>query len=141
MTRPIAFVFLCFAFGAMPALAVDPTPAPAEAAPTTPATPQPSSDTKPPSQPAAATPPVSSASAAKAKASQDLNENEKRLLSQGYRLEVHDGQRTFCRREVVVGSRFEKKVCGTVEQLAASRQTSRDVTEESQRRGTNPIGN
>ncbi len=71
---------------------------------------------------------------------QGMTDAEERLVSQGYRVEVHGGEKVFCRREVVVGSHFEKKVCGTVAQLAASRQTSREVTESTQRYGTNPTG-
>jgi hypothetical protein len=70
-----------------------------------------------------------------------LTVNEKALLSQGYHLEVRNGERTFCRREVVLGSHFEKKVCGTADQLAATTLTSREMLQRVQEHGTNPTGN
>ena len=71
----------------------------------------------------------------------ELTANEKALLSQGYRLEVRNGEKTFCRREVVLGSHFEKKVCGTADQLAATTLTSREMLQRVQEHGTNPTGN
>jgi hypothetical protein len=70
----------------------------------------------------------------------ELTPDEKRLLSAGYHLHVENGQKVFCRREAQLGSHFEHKVCGTAEQLAAARQTSREVLENTQRPGANPTG-
>jgi hypothetical protein len=56
----------------------------------------------------------------------------------GYRRQVRDGQVTFCRKEVVLGSHFEKKVCGTAEQLVSAQQLSKDLTSETQR-NSNPL--
>ena len=140
MMRPPTCLYLFLLAAAVPALAADPPAEPASAAQATSTTSPPSSGTKAPSQPISTTTASSNTSAAKAK-KPDLTEDERRLLSQGYRMEMHGGERTFCRREVVLGSHFEKKVCGTAEQLATSRQTSRDATELSQRHGTNPQGN
>jgi hypothetical protein len=42
----------------------------------------------------------------------------KKAVAAGWRPEVHDGERLYCRQQVELGSRFSKKVCGTQLQLA-----------------------
>lgn len=43
---------------------------------------------------------------------------EKHLLSEGYHVEMHNGERMFCHREEILGSRVDgRKVCNTKEQL------------------------
>jgi hypothetical protein len=98
----------------------------------------------PPSTPtstAAASAPTSTATPTAAKpaadsaknAATELTADEKRLISSGYKLEVKGDKRLFCRREATLGSRFEKKVCGTADQLASQTRDSKDVTESAQR--------
>jgi hypothetical protein len=66
---------------------------------------------------------------------------EKELLAKGYKIEMHNGERLFCRREEVLGSRLGAgKVCGTKERLKHSEQESKDFTEESQRHRITPDG-
>jgi hypothetical protein len=86
------------------------------------------------------TKPASNAAPAQSDKRDELTPDEKRLLSAGYHLHVENGQKVFCRREAQLGSHFEHKVCGTAEQLAAARQTSREVLENTQRPGANPTG-
>jgi hypothetical protein len=96
---------------------------------------------EPPAGPASnASPPATPVSAATTdKAAVDAA--EKRLISQGYKPEMRNGQRVFCRREQVMGSRLgEAKHCGTVEQLKILGQESRDITEHVQRTQLNPNG-
>ena len=133
--RLVSSLYIFLACATLPALAA----AQAQSAPATTPTTQPSSTTQTPSPTASTTTPASSSSAHPANP-KELTDAEKKLISSGYRLEVHNGEKTFCRREIVVGSHFEKKVCGTADQLAASRQTSREVIESTQRYGTNPTG-
>jgi hypothetical protein len=128
MTRLLSRLSLFLICGTLPVLAA----AQAQPAQSTPAT-APSSTTPTPSQAASTTPPASSAKPAPSNSPQELTDEEKKLLSKGYHLEVHGGQKTFCRREAELGSHFERKVCGTPEQLGAIRQTSRDLLENSQR--------
>ena len=71
----------------------------------------------------------------------DLAADEKALRSQGYKPEMVRGQRLFCRNEAKLGSHFEQKVCGTVEQLKAQAQAARELTENSQRHQTSKSGN
>jgi hypothetical protein len=131
-------LYICLICATLPAVAGDPPAQQAESAQAT-SSAQPSSTTQTPSKPASTTKPASSTAPAHSSNSQDLTEDEKRLISRGYRLEVKNGQKTFCRREVVLGSHFEKKVCGTAEQLAESQQTSREVIENTQLHRTNPM--
>ena len=93
------------------------------------------------SQPTSSTTkPASNAAPAQSDKRDELTPDEKRLLSAGYHLHVENGQKVFCRREAQLGSHFEHKVCGTAEQLAAIRQTSREALENTQRPGANPTG-
>lgn len=71
-------------------------------------------------------------------ANPDSAADEKLVLSLGYKRRVRDGQVTFCRTEVVLGSHFEKKVCGTAEQLASAQRLSKDLTAGSER-NSNPL--
>ena len=140
MMRLVGCLYVCVICGTLPAVAGEPPTQQAESAPAT-STTQPSSTTQTPSKPASKTKPASSTPPAHSSNPQDLTEAEQRLISRGYRLELQNGKKTFCRREVVLGSRLEKKVCGTADQLAEAQRTGREVTENSQRRGTNPQGN
>ena len=67
-----------------------------------------------------------------------LTPDEKRLLAAGYQLHVKNGEKIFCRREIDLATRFPTKICGTAEQIAALRRTSRESLENTQRPGGNP---
>ena len=57
----------------------------------------------------------------------ELTHDEQLLVSRGYKLEVRNGDRVFCRREQVLGSRLgDKKVCGTASQFAQQGNNQRD---------------
>jgi hypothetical protein len=94
----------------------------------------------PSATPSAATPPASSSSAASASAAttpakpaNDGDADDKYLRQQGYKREVRNGQTYYCRSEVVVGSRFQNKVCGSAEQLtSARRQAQANVSKTQQ---------
>jgi hypothetical protein len=62
----------------------------------------------------------------------ELTALEKRLISQGYELEVHKDLKYFCRSEAPLGSRFEHKTCQTEDQILATTQISRDTTKQLQ---------
>jgi hypothetical protein len=125
-------VLLCLNAGAASLALADPVATPPAAAPAA------------ASSPASATAPVTSAPAATTAtvpAKPTLSADEKLLLSRGYKLEMHGGQKLFCRREEVLGSRLgEQKHCGTVEQLKVSQQESQEATEKIQRSQKNPQG-
>jgi cytoskeletal protein RodZ len=57
----------------------------------------------------------------------ELTHEEQLLVSRGYKVETHNGEKVFCRREQVLGSRLnEVKKCGTVSQLTQQGNDQRD---------------
>jgi len=52
---------------------------------------------------------------------------EKEFLSRGYKLEIRQGTKFFCRREQQIGSRFETKTCSTGEALRAQQASAQEV--------------
>jgi hypothetical protein len=57
----------------------------------------------------------------------------KRLRAAGYKPEVHNGEILFCRKETVVGSRFDQKICNTSDQLENIANTAREQAVKAQR--------
>jgi hypothetical protein len=90
--------------------------------------------------PSAATPATSSSSAKPASAAattpvkpaDDSDADDKYLRQQGYKREVRNGQTYYCRSEIVVGSRFQNKVCGSVESLTSARRAAQSVVSKAQ---------
>ena len=88
----------------------------------------------PAAAPTAATPASSASSAQTASASKPASSadatddaNDKRLRSLGYKPEVHNGSKIYCRKENELGSRFPSKVCGTASQLSNANKDSQDA--------------
>ena len=134
-------VLICLNLGAVSLAVADPSapsPAPATGAPAADAAaPAVAPATPPASAPAAAPATAAATSAAKSA----LDADEKHFISEGYKPEMRNGQKVFCRREQVLGSRLgEAKHCATIEQLKVSEQESKDVTEQVQRTQKNPQG-
>lgn len=76
------------------------------------------------SAPASAAQPAATAKPA-APAAEQVDVQEKHFLAEGYTLEMHHGNKLFCRREEQMGTRLgAQKVCATSEQLTA---TERDA--------------
>jgi hypothetical protein len=101
-------------------------------------------------QPAATSPPASSAAAptsssssaqpasaakpaAATTATASDEDTDKRLRSQGYKPETHNGAKVYCRKETELGSRFPSKVCATPEQIANANKDSQDALDKVQR--------
>lgn len=105
------------------ALAADPpTPAAAPAA------------TSPPAQSqSAAAAEVQAAAQAKADAEAKTKAIDKRLRAQGYKPMNFNGIVRYCRQEPVLGSRFERSICGTPEELDMAAQIGKDATETMQK--------
>jgi hypothetical protein len=102
--------------------------APTTTAPTTTATVAPTAPNAPSvSQTAGAAPPDVSA----------RDHIEKRLLAQGYKLEMRHGEKYFCRVTETLGSRVTPvKACSTAEQLMTKAQEGKEFTEWAQRTAT-----
>ena len=58
----------------------------------------------------------------------------------GYKPEMRNGTRVYCRRESPIGSRLDRKVCITAEQSKSVRQDSKDHAIDAQQRQLNPVG-
>jgi len=67
--------------------------------------------------------------------------DEKRLISEGYKPEIRNGEKVYCRRDDELGSRLgSQKRCATAQQWKISQQVSRDQTDAIQRTQVNPTG-
>ncbi len=89
----------------------------------------------------ASSPAASPPAAAKVAASQ-LSADEQRLINLGYKPQMRNGEKIYCRREAALGSRISAaQRCGTVTELAASSQEGKDYLEKTQRtQSVNPMG-
>jgi hypothetical protein len=125
-------VLVCLGAGGISAALADPVPPPTPAATSAPApSTEPKQAAPAPAAPAAeakaATPAADARSptptadtkstvVVQGKAEEDAL--EKRFLAEGYKIEMHNGEKLFCRREEQLGSRLgSHKNCGTAEQL------------------------
>ncbi len=57
----------------------------------------------------------------------DLTPQDKELIARGYKLEMRQGEKYFCRREQQLGSRFEVKTCDTAQSIEARRAESQEA--------------
>jgi hypothetical protein len=152
--RMIIGVFAALSVGVLsPAFGTDP-PVAGAAKPTAPAPASPSADSS------ATTTPTSAEQPADRKATATVTSTDgtklvrliagdaaaearlKRLRAAGYKPEAHGDEVVFCRREPVLGTHFQRKVCNTAEQLESLTNTGQDELEQMQRDGMrgNPSG-
>src|SRR5437763_11447409 len=130
----------CMDVGAISVARGDPpaTPSAATPAPATPvATPAAAAA---PAAPAPTTAVGATPQAASAVATPAIDPEEKRLLAQGYRIQMRNGEKVFCRTEEVTGSRLAQRLtCGTAAQLKVAQQLSKEALERAQRNGANKM--
>jgi len=138
--RSVLALLACVAGGGLSVAVADPPAAPAStseaATPATPATPG-----NPAAAPAAATsaggvapaaPAAQPASSVTITAEQAVM--EKHFLAEGYKVEMRNGQKYYCRREETLGTRLgSQKFCSTEEQLKATEAQAKDLVGTSQR--------
>lgn len=131
-------VFGLLACAAMNLALADDPPAPAASTPaSTAATPTPPAA----AAPSAAQPPDAAASAAAAAKAAQADAQEKHFVSEGYSVEMHHGEKMFCRREEELGSRLgAKKYCSTGEQLAETERQAQRAMDPSTWQKSNPSG-
>jgi hypothetical protein len=88
---------------------------------------------------APAPPPASSTAAspsAPPKGASDLSADEQRLIKLGYKAQMRNGEKIYCRREAAAGSRISNtQHCGTVAQLATAAQEGQDSGEKIRLKG------
>jgi hypothetical protein len=143
--RSVLALLACVAGGGLSVALADPPAAPAStseaATPATPATPG-----NPAAAPVAATsaggvtttgatpagPAAQPASSVTITAEQAAM--EKHFLAEGYKVEMRNGQKYYCRREETLGTRLgSQKFCSTEEQLKATEAQAKDLVGTSQR--------
>jgi len=129
MRKLIGLLALISAAGVSPVFATDPPPAETTS---TPAKTEPSADAKATSTTTAN--PVDSQVKLIA-GDTEADKQLKRLKAAGYKPEAHGDQVVFCRKEPVLGTRFQRKVCNTAEQLESLAATSQNEVEQMQRDG------
>ncbi len=86
------------------------------------------------SPPAAAAAAPNAASTATAASDAATSAQEKRLRSAGYKPEMQNGQKVWCRREGELGSRLGgQKVCGTADELKLTVDQSQEAVRQTQK--------
>jgi outer membrane receptor protein involved in Fe transport len=122
----------CLGASALTSVLADP---PTEAAPAATAT-----QAAPAAPAPAATPDAAAAQAAAAKeaaAKAALDKDTQHFLALGYKPEMRHGEQLYCRRETALGSRLTPvKTCGTIGELKATEQRTRNDLEQAQQRQT-----
>ena len=124
------------------ALAVDPPSAAAQPAAAAPAS---ATTAAPPEDPAAAAQAKAEAKAtadAQAKADADAKAKaiDKRLRAMGYKPRDTNGTIRYCRGEQALGSRFERQVCGTPEELDFAEQQGKETVRQIQQNNSSLPG-
>ncbi len=130
-------------FGAVAVAFADPSAT--ETATTATATPAAQATATAPAQPAApatsATPAAPKVAAPAASTSAAEEERERHFLSEGYRLEMRNGEKVFCRREEMLGSRLgAQKVCASALQLTETERQAKASMDGSIMQHSNPTG-
>jgi hypothetical protein len=91
-------------------------------------------------------PPASSAvpnptGAPKKVAAPELSAAEQRLINLGYKPQMRNGEKIYCRREAALGSRIiASQHCSSVVELATTTQAGKDYLDTTQRSQLNPVG-
>jgi len=132
--RFVVGALACMAVGGISLALADPsTPASVPSppsAPSAPTAPAAAAPTAAPATPAPATPQAAPAAAA----TPAIDPEERRLLAQGYRMQMRRGEKVFCRREEVLGSRLEGKMnCSTAQQLKSTQDQAQEAAQRLQR--------
>ena len=152
--RFVMGVLLCLGAGGITAALADPaTPAATAAAasgtaPATPAAPAAPASAAPASAPAApaqdaraAAPAPDAKQTVVVQGSPEEQALEKHFLAEGYKIEMHNGAKVFCRREEELGSRLAAhKTCGTAQQLQFTEQEAKAAYQRGQSQQNNPTG-
>ena len=149
MRLSLGVLLFAIGIGVFGASAADePATAPAVNTPAAPAPDKPAAREAPaPAAALAATPASPATSAAATTAPAGVNradsseQKEKHLLAEGYKSEMRNGDKVFCRKEEVLGSRLGgQKVCGNADNLVAREQMDKENAERTERQGRSGFG-
>ena len=147
--RIMVAIMACIGFGAGTLAIADPAPGtpPAAASAQAAAPAAPASSPAPAASSQAATQNSTQAAAPHATAASqsetDDPADEKRLRAAGYKPEMHNGEKIWCRKEDSLGSRLAtQRNCGTASSLAKSiQENQRNVADSQRKTGTYMKGN
>jgi hypothetical protein len=142
--RLVVCVLACVGAGGMSLALADPPatptapPATTQAPAATPATPaQPAAAASTPSTPAKA----ASSDAVVVQGAAEEDNLEKHFLAEGYKMEMHHGEKYFCRREEELGSRLGgQKYCSTAQQLDANEREAKAAVQRGNSQQNNVSG-
>jgi hypothetical protein len=104
-------------------------PAAANTNPTAPTT----NDSSNPPPSAASKPPLAATNALPSSLQDSANSQDKSLRARGYKPETRGGTTVYCRKEAVLGSRFENKICRSAAELEHNSQAGKDMVQDMQR--------
>jgi hypothetical protein len=137
--RFVVCVLTC-AIGSGVSLALaDPPSTPAPAAEAAPAAPATAATPAAPATPSAQTSPAPASASVTVTA--EASQIEKHLLSEGYKIEMHNGEKLFCRKEEQLGSRLGgQKSCATAQQLDTTEHQAIHSVDRSMMQQNNPTG-
>jgi len=132
--RFVVGALACMAVGGISLALADPsTPASVPSPPSAPSAPTAPAAAAPTAAPATPAPATAQAAPADA-ATPAIDPEERRLLAQGYRMQMRRGEKVFCRREEVLGSRLEGKMnCSTAQQLKSTQDQAQEAAQRLQR--------
>jgi hypothetical protein len=134
-------VLACVSAGAISLALADPSTTAPDTTTAPAAASAPAATATTPGAQASPAPSATAASATTAPAKPAIDPEEKRLIAMGYKPEMRNGEKVFCRREQTLGSRLgEAKHCASAEQLKVSHQETHDVMDKIQRTQKNPQG-
>jgi hypothetical protein len=104
-------------------------PAAANTNPTAPTT----NDSSNPSPSAASKATLAATNASPSSLQDSANAQDKSLRARGYKPETRGGTTVYCRKEAVLGSRFENKICRSAADLEHNSQAGKDMVQDMQR--------
>jgi hypothetical protein len=139
--RFAARVLACVGAGAISLALADPSTTAPDTTTAAAAATAPAAIATTPGAQASPAPSAAPTSAATAPVKPAVDPEEKRLIAMGYKPEMRNGEKVFCRREEALGSRLAaQKICGTVAELKAAQTEVRENVERAQRVQLNPMG-
>jgi hypothetical protein len=150
--RRVVRVLTCVAFVASGLAVADPpgtsptqTAAPSQGTAPAPAAAPAASTPAAPSAPAASAPPAAAAAAGTKpvviQSTPEIDLLEKHFLAEGYKIEMHNGEKLFCRREEQLGSHLGgQKVCASAQQLNFTEQEAKGSMNRSMMQQSNLTG-
>jgi hypothetical protein len=138
--RLVACVLACVGAGGMALALADPPVNPAPATAVSPPATQPAASAAAPAASAPAPAAQAPTTTVNVEAARE-QQQEKHFLAEGYKLEMHNGQKMFCRREEQIGTRLgAQKYCSTGDQLEATEREARAAYQRGQTQQSNPSG-